>query len=531
MRFRLPLQRLVAPLIALASVGCFAPEDGPEPPLDRIYFPTGLAVSPTGDRLYVANSDFDLQFNAGSLQVFDLKALNRRLPRHCESRDDCRSGEECDLPTATSAGTHWCVPADSREPCDGLGEKLVSDRNISPGRCAPLDARPFLLDSVGIGAFATDVLYRDNPAGGGRLFIPARGDSTLHWVDVDETGASGEELDCGQFGSDGSCDDDHRRGQNSDAENTRGLSMPREPFGIAADAAGEVLVLTHQSNSSASLFVNDWTQNGPRLEFVLNDLPSGAVGVTALPEPKFIKQEGVPFDPGFLLSFRASPELVLVRYFADATSNEPRPFITEAGRVGISANSLGFDSRGVAVDPLKRQSCEDDCETSASDLSTCYRDCAGIPLDVYVSNRAPSTLLIGETRPNDSPTASDDLPYIYDTLPLSFGPSRVVIGDIIDQEGNPARRVFVVCFDSQLIYVFDPIGRRIERIIETGRGPHAFVLGRTNASGQSAPTGLAYIGHFTDSYIGVVDLDQRHREAYGTIIATLADPTPPRASK
>jgi hypothetical protein len=41
----------------------------------------------------------------------------------------------------------------------------------------------------------------------------------------------------------------------------------------------------------------------------------------------------------------------------------------------------------------------------------------------------------------------------------------------------------------------------------------------------------AYVGHFLDSYIGVVDLDQRHLGQYGAMIATIGQPVPPRASK
>ena len=40
-----------------------------------------------------------------------------------------------------------------------------------------------------------------------------------------------------------------------------------------------------------------------------------------------------------------------------------------------------------------------------------------------------------------------------------------------------------------------------------------------------------YVGHFTDSYIGVVDLDMRRPETFGSMFATVGAPTPPRESK
>src|SRR5215510_2227400 len=69
--------------LGLSALGCFKPDDGREPPLDRIYFPTGLTLSPDADRLYVANSDWDLQFNAGSVQAYDAARLRELLPRYC----------------------------------------------------------------------------------------------------------------------------------------------------------------------------------------------------------------------------------------------------------------------------------------------------------------------------------------------------------------------------------------------------------------------------------------------------------------
>jgi len=42
---------------------------------------------------------------------------------------------------------------------------------------------------------------------------------------------------------------------------------------------------------------------------------------------------------------------------------------------------------------------------------------------------------------------------------------------------------------------------------------------------------VAYLAHFTDSYIGVIDLDQSHVDTYATIVATVGVPKPPRETK
>jgi hypothetical protein len=43
--------------------------------------------------------------------------------------------------------------------------------------------------------------------------------------------------------------------------------------------------------------------------------------------------------------------------------------------------------------------------------------------------------------------------------------------------------------------------------------------------------GLGYIGHFTDSYIGVVDLNQAHADTYGKVVLSIGAVVPPRAQK
>jgi DNA-binding beta-propeller fold protein YncE len=83
--------------------------------------------------------------------------------------------------------------------------------------------------------------------------------------------------------------------------------------------------------------------------------------------------------------------------------------------------------------------------------------------------------------------------------------------------------VFVVCFDSRRIFVYDPKRRMIEAVISTGRGPYALAIDDAR--------GLGYVAHFTDSYLGVISLDQRFPQTYATIVASIGTPSPPRSSK
>jgi DNA-binding beta-propeller fold protein YncE len=108
-------------------------------------------------------------------------------------------------------------------------------------------------------------------------------------------------------------------------------------------------------------------------------------------------------------------------------------------------------------------------------------------------------------------------------LALTTGPSRIVIGQVQTPSGDLETRVFVVCFDSRRIFVYDPARSRIESEILTGRGPHAVAVDEKRK--------LLYVGHFTDSYIGVYSLDLASPATYGTLLGTLGTPKAPRSSK
>ncbi len=542
-------RRAGACALLLTATACFPPGEGRDPPLSRVYFPVGVALDDAGTRLFVVSSDFDLQYNGGVVHAFDLARLRGLVPQSCATDEDCPTAQRCDdEPTDQNRGSpsHWCVDREGPHagvPCGALRERAVASRWLEPGRCEYLDAlspqdggEPLQVDAVKVGAFATDVLYRAAPAGAaggdlaGRLFVPVRGDATLHTIDVQ---AAGSRLYCGQDRNEGKCADAYRAGDDPDTENTRDLRMPPEPFALDASADGGAIAVTHQTDGSVSLFVNDW-EHPVRLEFVAGGLPQRVVGIAAIPEPAVVAATGYAYRPGFLATFRDSPEVRLLRFYDDVDPTSPgsvqRPFLDQSGGVVITANATGYDSRGIAIDAGQRRACEANCAEDPA----CLGECAGIPLGVYVSNRSPDSLLVGATRPDATPTSSDDLPIFYDSIPLPVGASRVVVGSAVDPEGRLVPRVFVLCFDQRRLVIYDPVARRIEKTVTTGRGPHAFVVdadpGRSGDV-ESAPRSLGYLAHFTDSYLAVVDLDQRHHHTYGEIVLTVGNPVPPRATK
>jgi hypothetical protein len=570
---------LLAALSALLLNSCYSAGDGKAPPLEELYFPTGLALdgrstsdvaasqSDPGKRapkyLYVVNSDFDLQYRASSVLSFDLDLLRAVLPQSCGKTADCEGDKICDAPGVEGIPTdparvpsYFCVDPANPAPCGAFGVRDEADLVLSPGRCKsidpvhPQDGSPgVLVDRVGIGAFATDVIWRANPnldpEYPSRLFIPVRGDSTLHWIDVRDGRFS-----CGQQGQvDDGCDDRHRSGDTAD--NVDQLRQPVEPYGVDATASGDFVAITNQTTGSVSLFANGWESNaGPKLVNILTGLPLAPVAIAALPEPVV---PGVQPVPGFLVAYRNAPQVDLLRVRSEAADtgtalvNYNNYALTRAGSVPINANSLGFDSRGIAIDDSERQSDYEACRMTAgdcgaaqdpaqceADLGRCLR--AVHQPAVYVASRAPASLLVGAmTSDSNYAAGTSELPSFTEPVPLTLGPSRVLLGQVkvrgtaqskLADSAGPyelERRVFVVCFDSRRIFVYDPKRRSIDSIISTGRGPYALAL--------DGIRGLAYVGHFTDSYLGVISLDQRFPQTYATIVASIGAPKPPRSSK
>jgi hypothetical protein len=516
---------------AVLQCGCFTGADGRQPDPVRFYFPTGVLTSPGGTVLYVANSDFDLAFSGGSVQALDLRGL----------RDATRV-----IVDQIAAGRSVA------EACGAAGVGENPDSWLNPGPCAPFDSAPFVKNSGFIGAFASGLLLLHEPEGTrARLFAPVRGDPSITWFEVDDDRAADASfapnytLDC-EVAPDGFCGGSHRLGRDPD-RNLRGVQLPADPVGIAATADGTAIVTAHQTQGSASLVINDWAGR-PELVFFLGNLAAGPTELATIPVPAFVplaEAEAAAagrffsYRRGFALTFNSAPELDLLRFVPDAGSVPPRPFLVRGEALAIATNASAFDSRGIAIIGTERAECEATC-AGAADALGCNLGCAEqIPLRVFMANRDPAALLIGqlETLVNRSEVAGEEIvtgatetALFFDQVSLAFGPSRVEAAKVVDQDGNLVDRVFAVCFDSRSIYVIDPASRRAETVIHTGRGPHdiGFDVGVDEAGERFS---FLYVGHFTDSYLGVVDLDMRRPLTYGQMFASVGRPTPPEESQ
>ncbi len=567
---------LGAALAAIATPACY-PEggNGTAPPTDSLYFPTGLALSAGCNVLYAINSDFYLQWNGGTLQSYNLFQIRQDAAGLIQS-NLAGSTPPPNIPFLTP----WQpgCPGNTATPANngsGLGVLLGT-------ACAPpVDSTAYVRDSATIGAFATDLQLALD--GGTRLFAPVSGNATVTWADVaydDPNGPTPQptdtvstfapfSMDCG-VRSQGRCDAAHQTGTDPNAPgDTRNVTIPGEPFGLAQSADGTAMVLTSETATESSLLTtglqppSSATNFGsqPIMQFVATGMPNGGVGVASVPhdanagtalcedqgdQPPCLRQ-------AFLETNRSSAEVDLLRYYDDDGSSLHRPYIQKEAVFPITTNVPGSDSRGIAIDPTPRIACE---SQPGADLQACAR----LPARVFIASRSPASLIVGQlgqSTPGDTAYDPDQL-FLLGNVPMTAGPSKVYLAPIVmpDQNGvgRYVLRVFVVCFDSNSIFVYDPdqlmsLNAQPEFIIVTGLGPYAMAFDPfswqdvanhavvPDDGRQPAALGLkryrfAYLASFTRSYMQIIDLDdsQPTADTFYSIVFTLGTPTPPKGT-
>jgi DNA-binding beta-propeller fold protein YncE len=198
----------------LLGAGCTASAEDVRPPIDELFFPTGLAIAPDESVLFVANANSELRYDSGAISVIDLMHVDDVVNR-------------------------W------------IGELVIPDGctqdtdHIETITCEP---GPFISSQAGvrIGNFATDIAVQDLGGGRLRLVVPTRGDPSIAWADWD-----GTQLSCNS-GAEGFalCDDRHRL---SFAINDTDVAIPEEPFGVFADSAGQFAMVTHLTTGAVTL--------------------------------------------------------------------------------------------------------------------------------------------------------------------------------------------------------------------------------------------------------------------------------------
>lgn len=479
-----------AGLVAALASGCYSSGGrGKAPVDDEMYYPVAVSVTPSGKYLLVANSDFDLAYNSGTVQAYDLEAIAEKA-RGCEA-------------TPEPAG------------CDGV------------------DAKTYVKASVRIGAFASDLRvvplydYATTTVAGvsavettvapdvSRALIPVRGDATLTYIDVRE-GAAGVTLDCyagakaNQLGND--CDANHRVGQIPTAD-SRQLTLEGEPFAIATPSywscprvngaskcgpeparSGGIAGIVHQVSGDVSVF-RDTQRNGapPVLTYTLTGLPGS--GAAIAPLDLLPKTAAEPFVPRFLVANRSQASLLVTQYIGD-DGNPDRGALAASAAIPIPTQSGGYDTRGVVVDP-----------PGAGESR---------PTRVFLASRSPASLVVGQID-----DASGAL-HFFENVPLPIGPARLTRSTYKDSAGVEHTRVYVASYDSAYVVAYDPDARRVGQVIKAGRGPYSIAVDPKHK--------LAYVANFVDGTIQVIELDAENHEAFfERVVFTVGKPQGPHS--
>lgn len=223
-----PLPRHLA-LLALTVVGCTQPGTrGPcdnfrtaatidEPCGEELYFPSGIAMDPDGDVLYVTSYNADLRYAGGAVHSIDLDhqecvyqfARTGVLPPGCEKplypifddkgapildamghqielhlddpdpRSTAIINNGCPIPLLTPAVAGQTLAATEAECCqfDLLDPQILE-----------CDERPFITSAVKVSNFAGTIRVqrRNDAPSHRRLWIPVRSDTSVTWIDVEK---------------------------------------------------------------------------------------------------------------------------------------------------------------------------------------------------------------------------------------------------------------------------------------------------------------------------------------------------------
>ena len=296
---------------AFAIASCGLDNRGIDPPPGKINFPVSVVLSQEAGAapnfLFVANANFDLRYNAGTVQSFDLRALEPAV-------NACAGTKECTIATEPGAsGASALVPP--------VGE-------------------------VRIGAYSSAM--RLDPAGKA-LYVTVRSNSDLSWIEVDP--ASGA-LNCGAAAPGQDCDSAHSEVDRSIAESKK-KTFPTDPVGLHIASLREfglepgdarLLLMAHRGGA-ASLLVDFDDPAPPFLLDVQEQISEDLQNIT--------------FDPAFGIAWLPSgrrPQIARVGVGLDSeTTDLSQAYLYDAGLLTVTGVDTGEttsgDTRALRLDP------------------------------------------------------------------------------------------------------------------------------------------------------------------------------------
>lgn len=492
---RSTFSRLSVVSVLLSLAGCGVGQNGIDPPLDRISLPGGLAADPSGDWLYVLNSNGDLRYNAGTLTALDLRKV----------REDRSAAVASTWPACTK--THFTSNEDvpARACCrDETNDHIL---NCNDRGYVKSDA------TVLLGSFGGAMVVQQDPllSSRRRLYMIVRGDSSITFTDV-LVGDTGPQIRCtGDRGADpataprnASCDDNWRIQRPSNAEAFADALGDESHSLVLNDALG-VLFVGHLAVKVNNEMVGGGVSSidvcgGPQVKSapLFRNFSRTAFAGAATQSVTTLSLNGTDANAPLFAIQRTGAEVDQL-VLRDPNSGRcdlaaPR---TDVANVDLSVvpgekvfssvfEPAGNSIRGFVLSPGATAAMEDKpCTGSATDCrQRAYvlhrNDAAADPAALVVLDRTPDQA----GRPANLPIS---------TIEVCTGPSSLYMHDA--GRGN---MLYVTCFEGGQLYIIDPELLSLAAAIDTGRGPNNLIF---------APDGqTAYVGAYADNSVAVIDL-------------------------
>ena len=540
-------------LAALAASACSLSQNGVDPPADTFFYPTGAIMNPTdtaGNWLYVANSNADLRFNDGTLVMVNV-------------------GTQTDLGTMSGAAfdrtQFWpqCPQEDYVNPLP-RSDAPICCRDLLDPNIINCDERRYVAAdaTVSIGSFAAGMAWQPfcnldgffadpstqacpvDPATNttvespGRVLIGVRGDTSLTDVDVVPAGPQGAPYgnvtprpafhctknndaltptlaECDQKIQENGTTLTVLAGDTSASQ----VNLPDEPYALALDPTQGFLYVGH-------LVGNTSTQDSGGVSL----FDSSGVGLVKPPSfplpPNFIAPFGSPFPANSAGQFGitnlhmheglGSPPGQNIKIFA---SSRYVPLVTSMTVIGpsngdssiqdnviisagdtLSSGLVGSEMRGVEfIEPPPGQT-----NTSLPNYASRAFALQRVPPDLVGFDISQTYDGATTVTPTDLTETCSSPTFLY-----QYPAASDVTSD------NPPR-LFINCFDTGEVYVFDPAVPSLITTLMVGRGPAGMVFDAHNA--------VAYVLNFTQNNVVVLDLAPGSPTQYH-IIQRLGFPT------
>lgn len=383
----------------VSLVGCLVNE-GIDPPRGVLNFPVQLeALTREGEAapsvLYVANSNFDLLYNAATLQAYDLEVANQLIDEGC---------------AAASGGRCAVIPAGS----------VYLD--FEAANLTLVEAsEPLLLGEVFISSYAQDMKLSPR---GESLYLSVQGDGDITHIRLGEDGSLG-------CGSDDPCDEYFRSTDRSTLPDD--LSFPMGPMGLYVGGLDELGLDAGMGNY---IVVAD--RDGS-ISLLIDRLREG--------EQPFVTDILAELGPESAPTLSRDPLTGLI--WAPTLNGSYIGQVIPA----IDAMTTGEQLHEARLDRLAGFNVWDLNVAGSADIRQVVFDPRPDREEVYLLARSPSALIIADRHGDYGSRTSPGL-IPKDIIDLGTGPSRMEV-ELFDIGGEESLLGFVTSFDSRDLYVVD----------------------------------------------------------------------------